>query len=159
MRQLEINTKEYKTPILMTEQFYNQLSEKVQATCRKVDRVIGGAASEPFLLYAANVASADGSYFNRDIQEDVFQYDEQGVDSDDYSGADGRWDGLVDPWNEAFEAAVDQYIAGDWSAASSGLDSCLMLREWDGPALKLQDFIRSNGGKAPRGWKGFQELA
>ena len=156
---LEINTKEYKAPILMTEQFYNQLSEKVQATCRKVDRVIGGAASEPFLLYAANIASADGSFFNRDIEEDVFALDAEGNDSGEYGGSDGRWDAMVDPWNDDFEAAVDAYIAGDWSKASSGLASCLSDRPWDGPGLKLQEFIQSNGGQAPRGWKGFQELA
>jgi class 3 adenylate cyclase len=78
---LEEQTKEYKTPILMTEAFYNRLSEKMQASCRLVDRVIGGAASEPFKLYAATVASVEGStvpkpkfanFFDPSIEEDLF---------------------------------------------------------------------------------------
>jgi class 3 adenylate cyclase len=157
---LEIQTKEYKAPILMSEAFFNQLSEPVQKTCRKVDRVLAGAASEPFMLYAANVASVDGSFFDRGIEEDVFVTDEQGEEDGtaDASGADGRWDALVDPWNDEFETAVDAYIAGDWAAASKSLSASLDERPWDGPALKLQEFIRANGGKAPRGWKGYQEI-
>lgn len=158
---LEMNTKEYKTPILMTEAFYNQLSEPVQKTCRKVDRVLTSASPEPFYLYAANVAADDaGSYFNRSIVEDVFVLDDQGLEDGkaDASGADGRWDGMVDPWNDEFEAAVDSYVAGDWAAASKSLRSCLSTRPWDGPALKLQDFMQAAGGSAPGGWKGYQEL-
>ena len=35
------------------------------------------------------------------------------------AGSDpSRWLEFVDPWNDDFEAAVDQYIAGDWSAAA-----------------------------------------
>jgi len=158
---LEMNTKEYKTPILMTEAFYNQLSEPVQKTCRKVDRVLTSASPEPFYLYAANVAADDdGSYFTRSIVEDVFVLDEQGLEDGkaDASGADGRWDAMVDEWNDEFEAAVDAYVAGDWAAASKSLRSCLSTRSWDGPALKLQAFMQAEGGSAPRGWKGYQEL-
>ena len=155
-----MNTNEYKTPILMTEAFYNQLSEPVQKTCRKVDRVMASQASEPFMLYAANVASVDGSYFDRGIEEDVFVMDAQDEEDGtaDASGADGRWEGMIDPWNEEFEQAVDQYIAGNWSEASKMLRSCLGERPWDGPAIKLQEFIQSNGGSAPRNWKGYQDL-
>ena len=157
---LEMNTKEYKTPILMTEAFYNQLSEPVQKTCRKVDRVLHDLAPEPFYLYAANVANVDGSYFDRGIQEDVFALDAQGNENGkaDASGADGRWDGMIDPWNTEFEAAVDAYVAGDWAAASKMLASCLSTRSWDGPALKLQAFMQSQGGSKPAGWKGYQTL-
>lgn len=69
---LEEVTKEYKTPILMSEAFYNRLSPEVQTTCRLVDRVKYSGIDEPFKLYAANVASTEGNYFDRDLEEDVF---------------------------------------------------------------------------------------
>jgi class 3 adenylate cyclase len=80
---LEEQTKEYKTPILMTEAFYNRLSPKMQASCRLIDRVSGGAAAEPFKLYAATVASIEApaeiipkpkfaNFFDPKIEEDIF---------------------------------------------------------------------------------------
>ena len=72
------------------------------------------------------MASAEGSYFDRDIKENVwpegvsplegFKAQEGGEGA---AGSDpSRWLEFVDPWNDDFEAAVDQYIAGDWSAAA-----------------------------------------
>lgn len=70
---LEEQTKEYKTPILMSQAFYDQLSENWQQTCRRVDRVRWEGLSEPFDIYAANVASVEGNYFDPSIREDVHE--------------------------------------------------------------------------------------
>ena len=72
------------------------------------------------------MASEEGSYFDRGIKENVwpegvsplegFKAKEGGEGA---AGSDpSRWLEFVDPWNDDFEAAVDQYIAGDWSAAA-----------------------------------------
>ena len=219
---LEANTKEYKTPILMTEQFYNQLSEPVQKTCRKVDRVIGGAATEPFDLYAANVSKTAAILQSRVVWllASVFPSDlrtflhhrwpaQKGAISTVTSrrmcgrrvclrsrasrrrrAARGllgvtphggwsssirgtttsrrRWTStlLVTGARPRCAPAPRQGLSSRigrlmrvWCWVQAGLRTCLADRPWDGPGLKLQAFIKEQGGKAPRGWKGYQELA
>jgi class 3 adenylate cyclase len=184
---LEENTKVYNTPILMTESFFNRLSEQAQATCRLVDRVSHQLASEPFKLYAANVASTDGCYFDRDLEEDVVLEDpeESGegslvasgksnadamMEEGDQSAAtevvsgDGpmtatQYTALVDDWNDQFESGVEAYIKGDWGPALSILKECMESRPWDGPGQKLISFMEEENGKAPKSWQGFAELS
>lgn len=154
---LEMNTKEYKTPILMSEQFYNKLSADVQKTIRKVDRVMGGALTEPFDLYAANVANLEGNFFAPSVKEYVFKYTWQD-DTKTYGDApevktvngqdapeeitQGPLESMIDDWNDGFEEAVEQYISGDWPTATAGLQACLAERPWDGPTQKLLKFMK-----------------
>lgn len=164
---LEMNTKEYVTPILLSEQMYDQLSDNWKKTCRKIDRVIGGAITEPFDLYAANVASTDGNFFDPSLKEDVYDLKWNAEDGQYGDGMgnnvkpiDGTewpesWKGMVDPWNDGFEKAVDQYLKGDWPTATASLKACLEDRPWDGPSLFLLQFMK----ETPKAdFKGYGEL-
>jgi len=163
---LEASTKVYKVPILVSQAFYNELSENIQKGCRKVDRVKVDGIAEPFNIYAPNVANVDGNFFDPSIVEDVYEIelsDEQTValtfgkdGAEDPRENDERWRLLVDGWNEDFEAAVESYLDRDWDAAKTQLLECLSSRPWDGPSLKLMAYMRQMG--SPQGWQGFAEL-
>jgi class 3 adenylate cyclase len=153
---LEESTKIYDTPILMTEAFYNRLSEPVQKTCRLVDRVSHTLAPEPFKLYAANVASQEGNFFDRDLQEEVFVLDaeasgegsllsnKKSSNADAMLDADGDGDGDApsqdDDQVETTGMSLEQLAAcvdtTDWTDQfESGVESYIK-GDW-GPALNI----------------------
>lgn len=173
---LEMNTKEYKTPILLSEAFYNQLSPAAQKTCRRVDRVIGGAITEPFDLYAANVGNNEGNHFDPKVKEWVYSKYMWDPDANNGKGEyappkatkqvhgqaevdsalpDDPLALLEDEWNKDFEEAVSQYLNGDWPTATAGLQACLQERPWDGPTQKLLQFMQET---PKEDFKGYAKL-
>lgn len=179
--ELEATTRAYGTPILITETVYGKLSDEWKQTCRKVDRVVAEGGSEPFDVYAANVASIEGNYWDPSIKEDVWPIVEDVEITEKRhfamkqieTGAlqklpkklrvieDERWKNWVDDWNDGFEAGVELYIAGKWVAAKAALEEVLATREWDGPTQKILNYMKNScapGGQAPDGWEGFSRL-
>jgi len=129
---LEAATKQFDCSILVSEQFYNRMSEKYQRNMRKVDRVKVVGASWPMILYA---------------------YDEGEDEGNAVLAKKNRFSAEMD-------SAVDKYISGEWKDAKKLLFSCLGSRNNDIAATKMIDFMASagRGDNPPDGWEGFREL-
>ena len=106
---------------------------------------MGGAVTEPFDIYVANVANVEGNFFDPTIKEWVYskmwlpetgEYGEPPKTKQVYgqdaapAAAPDQMELLVDDWNTNFEEAVGQYIDGDWPTATAGLQACLAERPW-----------------------------
>lgn len=129
---LEAATKQFDCSILVSEQFFNRMSEKYQRNMRKVDRVKVVGASWPMILYA---------------------YDEGEDEGNAVLAKKNRFSAEMDQ-------AVDKYISGEWKDAKKLLFSCLGSRNNDIAATKMIDFMASvgRGDNPPDGWEGFREL-
>ena len=57
-------------------------------------------------------------------------------------------------WNEV----MDSYINGDWNKAKILLDKVKKMREFDGPAKTLHNFLKDNNFESPKNWEGFRVL-
>jgi len=147
---LEIATKLYKVPLLMTDAFREHLSPTVQRLCRRVDRIKVPDASMPMDLYTYDVRAFD-------LEDMTWPA------LDKHGGASffSQFPPATRPeWARAFQAAVSAYAAGDWGTASSLLLLCQREVPDDGPTERVLAFMRQQGGEemvCPQTWKGYRE--
>ena len=76
--------------------------------------------------------------------------------------------GVQDGWRAAFDAGVQSYLSGDWSASIASLNRAELLYgqgdKRDGPTKSLLDQMAARGNSAPNDWipeaqtRGFRQL-
>ena len=57
-----------------------------------------------------------------------------------------------------FNDGVQDYVAGDWSAAKSNLSEALKIMPLDGPTRTLYRVLKSYDFRAPQNWRGYRAL-
>ena len=65
----------------------------------------------------------------------------------------------IDPlFMQAFNNAVQEYIAGDWAEAKTFLEDALQRYPEDGPSKILMRVVANAKFKSPADWKGYRAL-
>nr|BCL77499.1 bifunctional adenylyl cyclase/cAMP phosphodiesterase [Cycas revoluta] len=127
---LEAATKQYGVTLLISETVIANLTKSsLRDSCRKLDRVTVKGSAAPLTLYTYDMPS--------------FQKDLKGNPQD---------------YKNLFEAAVDDYIVGNWHESCDKLKECARLWPSDKPASILLDFMASHRNIVPSNWKGYREL-
>ena len=57
-----------------------------------------------------------------------------------------------------FNDVVQDYVAGDWSAAKKNLNAALKIMPLDGPTRTLYRVLKSYDFRAPADWRGYRAL-
>jgi len=160
---LEAATKQFGTPILISDSIYSLLSDPTRRLCRLVDRVTVKGSAHPVRLYTFDVpdiASRGGT-----LPDDTAVWDQQASTEHFFSR-------LVPPsTTRAFrllhKKAVELYLGGpdgchaNWVGAVVALRQCLEQRPEDGPSQAVLHVIQSScqaDGSAPAGWPGYRAL-
>jgi class 3 adenylate cyclase len=130
---LESSTKGYGVPLLLSGTFYNNLSKKMKAQCRKVDRVIVPATKDIFDLFCVDI---------------------------DPPAKSATFPGIK-RYTKQFEAGIAAYVSGNWAAAVAVFQKCLELWPQDDCARSILWYLSRYNFRAPTGpdpWLGYREL-
>eukprot|EP00753_Platysulcus_tardus_P015585 PLAT5105.1.p1 GENE.PLAT5105.1~~PLAT5105.1.p1 ORF type:complete len:852 (+),score=467.46 PLAT5105.1:115-2670(+) len=151
---LQDETKNYKVPLILSNNFYDLLSPVAQARCRLIDRVMFKGSSTPISMYTFDITDYP---------------DELSATADDGSRRE-KADFLNDPEVAPLQASLPDgflelygrmtkiYLDGRWAEAKPLLEQALEMMPGDGPALLLQEFMEGHGWEAPPTWEGYREM-
>eukprot|EP01137_Pigoraptor_chileana_P002585 Opistho-2@41641 len=135
---LEGATKQYGVDILISGQFYSLLSPDLQELCVKVDHVTLKGSKSPIYLYTLNAhLVAEGQRMGMCV-----------IDT-----PPGETSKLA---RYSQDAAVEEYIKGDWVRAKELLVLADSLKTPYGRVLN--SFMEANNFVPPKDWKGYREL-
>jgi len=151
---LEAATKQFRTPLLLSGDFYDSLSARARRRCRLIDRVTVKGSEQPMGLYTCDIVNFPESFGEP-------KYDDQGNRLDfDFDGSEmnALQEDLPQNFLNDFSGAVSHYLAGDWPKAQEELESLLEKKPKDGPSLSLLKVLEKHNFKAPNDWRGFREL-
>lgn len=182
---LESSTKAYGVPLLLSQAFYELLSEDAQQFCRQVDRIKKSAKEEPLGLYTydsdifidwadilkrrayrATALHGENAIFDPTVTADGKPIMNSVVKIPAYDS--GVWESDVDlielrhlvnrDMRAVWEIGFEHYINGDWSKAKEiFLRTNEMGGGSDGPSKFLLSVIEDNHGVAPKHWAGYRE--
>ncbi|XP_057871738.1 uncharacterized protein LOC131078100 [Cryptomeria japonica] len=127
---LEAATKQYGVCLLISETVVANLTKSsLRDSCRKLDRVTVKGSAEPMLLY-----TYDMPFLQKDLK------------------------GSPQVYKSLFEAAIDNYIIGNWTESSKKLNQCIQMWPTDRPATLIAKYMASHNNVVPAAWKGYREL-
>jgi class 3 adenylate cyclase len=173
---LESSSKQYGVPILVSQNFFDLMTEEGKGSCRRLDIVTVKGSEVPIGIYTYDC-----------LQTRVFKSkrakkakDESNIDdippifldsrNDTFEVFERDYDMLalrahITPeFLETFKTGLDYYLAGDWVSARGYLEKATALMAevptmpGDGPSLTLLRYMEAHGWQAPSSWKGFRPL-
>eukprot|EP00241_Pyramimonas_parkeae_P004274 CAMPEP_0114238114 /NCGR_PEP_ID=MMETSP0058-20121206/7752_1 /TAXON_ID=36894 /ORGANISM="Pyramimonas parkeae, CCMP726" /LENGTH=849 /DNA_ID=CAMNT_0001350203 /DNA_START=611 /DNA_END=3157 /DNA_ORIENTATION=- len=162
---LEAATKQFGTPLLLTEDFANILTPNTRAKCRQIDRVTVKGSIQPMGLFTYDV-DVDKQVI--DMQADVYQKDPEAFtgSNQDYEDEFEEHPDCVETrgWTQdfldKFAMGFTAYRDGDWQTAKAILKECETMRIGgpnnepikDGPSSSLLRVMEEENFKAPVEW-------
>jgi class 3 adenylate cyclase len=174
---LEELTKEYGTPILISGEFYDCLSNHVKGVCRKLDTINIKGKEDPLRVYTPNISDKGIFYpdfspikiYNLKLKE-TFAFKKL-VKREMARG------NLVGPslyqndvdislltcFNNQeflgyFNTAIQAYERGDREMSKDYFEKAKVIVPKDGPTLSIYEFMKSNVFEKPDGWNGVRTL-
>ncbi len=178
---LETATNIYSVDILMSNYFYDLLSDDMKTYCRKIDIVTVKGSVEPLTLYTVDInknikpgksiSKKDRlslrerrQYFNSKKNKLWEKYKKSNLSIGKLYIKQSR--GLRETlktikckmFYTSFEDGLSEYIDGNWDEAYQNLLKARYLYKNDGPTKTLLDFIKANKCIKPHNWKGYREL-
>ena len=178
---LETATNIYSVDILMSNYFYDLLSDDMKIYCRKIDIVTVKGSVEPLTLYTVDInknikpgkliSKKDRlslrerrQYFMSKKNKLWEKYKKSNLSIGKLYIKQSR--GLRETlktvkckmFYTSFEDGLSEYIDGNWDEAYQNLLKARYLYKNDGPTKTLLDFIKMNGCIKPNNWKGYREL-
>ena len=164
---LEAATKQFRTPILLSEHFVALLSPSTQARVREIDRVCVKGSNQPVSLFTydcdmSRVAfpeegSMKAEYRSFSDREFVQEFDE----NPDIVATKTSTPEFLARFGEGYQAYKD----GDWGKAKSILSRIIEEKTdstgahcGDGPSLTLMGVMEEYNFQAPSSWKGYRDL-
>ncbi|GBG32422.1 Adenylate cyclase, terminal-differentiation specific [Hondaea fermentalgiana] len=150
---LEAATKQFRTPLLLSEDFFDALSSKARKRCRKIDRVTVKGSIQPMGLFTCDIVDFPDTFGEP-------QYDGKRRLMFDFEGPEMDFiqSSLPENFLSNFSDAVAAYCSGDWAAAKRMLDNVLVEKPGDGPTLSLLSVMEEFDYESPSNWKGYREL-
>jgi|GEM_PF-2019334 len=152
---LEAATKQFRTPLLLSEDFFDGLSDGARKLCRKIDKVTVKGSLQPMGLFTCDIVTYPKTFAE-------IKFDESGnriafdFKSDEMKAIS---DGLPPNFLSNFKVGIDAYLQGDWDKALTCLNNLLVEKPDDGPTIALLQVMQDQfGNKAPENWPGFREL-
>lgn len=159
---LEAATKQFGTPLLLSQDFVSILSPKAESHVREIDAVTVKGSTRPIGLYTFDVHTADippqpdAPSASRRIASMADEFTEH---PDILSVQAG------DPaFKATFKRGFAAYKKGDWPTARAELEKTLEMissggsKALPGPSEGLLRVMEGHGYQAPASWKGFREL-
>ena len=151
---LEAATKQFRTPLLLSEDFYDRLSSQARKRCRQIDKVTVKGSLQPMGLFTCDIVNFIPHFAEPEVLSDgtraPFDFDGQEMNAVQAGLPDGFFDKCKD--------AMQLYLAGDWELCKQQLEEILVTKPEDGPTVSLLAVLEGYGYKAPENWKGFREL-
>jgi class 3 adenylate cyclase len=135
---LEAATKQYGVSMLLSEAFYNQLSEETKSQCRPLDRVTLKGSAVPMNLYTHDL---QGNQSNLPVN--VLPESRKNFPVENTTNAN------IPLWKTIFMT----YIGGFWEKCKEDLIIYRTANPDDSPSLVLWDFLRSQNFVMPEEWK------
>ena len=173
---LESSSRQYGTPLLVSQNFFDLMSVEGQSKCRRLDVVTVKGSEVPIGIYTYDClqdqlfrskrSQKAGSKKNEEENATNFYTntaDLHEVFEKDYDLVTLRKHITPEFLNE-FKQGVDTYLQGDWTAARKYLEKASELmsqvpsKTGDGPSLTLLRYMEAHGWQAPSSWKGFRPL-
>lgn len=169
---LEAATKQFRTPILISEDFASILSPDVRRKCRQIDRVTVKGSIKPMGLLTFDVddqkipdpdisqgvySSAEDETLSFDVDKKYRAEFEEHPDITNVHAVD-------DAYLRKFEEGYRAYEDGKWDLAKEIITACQKRNDVlgqpteDGPSTSLLEVMAAHNFKAPEGWNGFREL-
>jgi len=158
---LEAATKQFGTPLLLSEDFVTILSKNASEHVRQIDAVTVKGSLRPIGLFTVDTNTEDvhpepevpsASIGLSDMANEFLEHpDILAVHSSEAE--------FTAEFNKGFQA----YKAGDWTTARTHLEKTVALhnagsRALVGPTNCLLGVLAANNYTAPAGWRGFREL-
>jgi len=169
---LEAATKQFRSTILISEDFASILSPDVKRKCRQIDCVTVKGSIKPMGLFTFDVddqkiPEADisgGFYTTADEETCSFDLDEKyRAEFEDHPDITRVW-AVNDTYLRRFEEGYKAYSDGNWALAKQIVTECQKRKDVlgndteDGPSTTLLEVMESYNFQAPDGWNGFREL-
>ena len=176
---LEAATKQFRTPILLSENFVDLLSRSALQTVRAIDVVTVKGSNQPMGLYtfdvdltavennpAALTLNSPTEEVKKEEENDILtfshhDYTDEFKENPDITKVHNATPAFLSKFNEAFEA----YKAGDWSKSKEIIDSIINERVdsngqpvKDGPSETLLEVMGAHNFSAPSDWQGYRAL-
>ena len=151
--QLEAGTKQFGVPLLLSSDFYENLSIHAKCFCRRLDRVTVKGRDTPMGLYTFDVSlsASDSIAFAPALMEDKW------VDFGDAVFAQLQG-GVPGVFFDIFRTGIDSYLAGDWAKAKLCLENAVTLKPRDGPSNAILKRMAARNYLAPSDWRGHRAL-
>lgn len=174
---LESSSRQYGTPLLLSQNFYDLMSDYGRAKCRRLDVVTVKGSEVPIGIYTYDCLqdqlfrskrshkaaqkndgkdSSNTQFFTSSAEmHEVFEKDYDLVTLRKH---------VTEEFESEFKQGVDTYLQGDWPTARKYLEKANELmaqvpsKAGDGPSLTLLRYMEAYGWQAPSSWKGFRPL-
>lgn len=170
---LEAATKQFGVPLLLSEDFVNICSARVQPQCRQIDRVTVKGSIQPMGIFTfdTNVDEVSEPSPNTDPttpaeaeSNSFIHYEDEFLEHPDIVTLRK---GVSMEFLSEFARGFKLYHAGQWEKAAevlrvtargTGRRNSNGVQPGDGPSLSLLEVMKAHDFKAPAGWKGYREL-
>jgi class 3 adenylate cyclase len=183
---LETSSKQYGVPLLMSQNFYELMSDDGRSYCRRLDVITVKGSEVPIGIYTYDVqqnqqflmkknhingrhgtGGGGGSKSKKALNEPQFlsiAHDTSEVFEKDYDMVTLR-NHLPTDFKQIFNEGLELYLQGDWTTAKGFFEKATqMMKEipffekGDGPSNTLLRYMENHGWQAPSSWKGFRPL-
>ena len=169
---LEAATKQYRSLLLISNDFMEYASKETREYCREIDRVTVKGSMKPVGLFTIDMDLSKieinrnepnnkrkSLMLRKSIREKVINPSEQlnELFETDIELIKVLWD-CKGKFKELFTEAFNKYIEGDWTSAKHYLQTCLEMRTGDGPSIVLMGVMEAGEFKKPTDWQGFRIL-
>lgn len=154
---LEAATKQFRTPLLISESLVESLSPAAKSFVRCIDRVTVKGSIEPMRLYTYDITNYDAALGEAYEQHTPVDFLAQADFAND-AGCKHLHDGIHADFFKTFARGADAYFAGNWGDARAALEDAMRLKPEDGPSTTLLEVMEREQFVAPADWPGYRAL-
>jgi class 3 adenylate cyclase len=182
---LETSSKQYGVPLLMSQNFYELMSDEGRSYCRRLDVITVKGSEVPIGIYTYDVqqnqlfakmpilrkgpgkGNGNVNKSKKGINDPQFlsiANETSEVFEKDYDMITLR-NHLPVGFKETFNEGLELYLQGDWATArgffekaSQQMSQIPFFEKGDGPSNTLLRYMENHGWQAPSSWKGFRPL-
>jgi class 3 adenylate cyclase len=169
---MEAASRQFGVAVLMTESFFELMSNEAQSVCRRLDIVTVKGSAQPMPIYTYD------TFQNQEFPEllapkntDLSLASLLKKQADNYTTREWTTDrdllqlrGLATPaFNEKFKEGINAYLAANWAKARQLLEECDKMMEksdrgGDGPSQTILGYMRNRAWQCPPEWQGYRPL-
>jgi hypothetical protein len=169
---LEAATKQYKSLLLISNDFMEYASKETRRYCREIDRVTVKGSVKPIGLFTVDLDLASLVVAEPPPKDKRSSFEERKSLMAKIKDSSEKMHELLDrdkdlngalrlckgDFKDTFDQGFANYIAGEWKEAKGYFDKCLEMRPGDGPSLVLLHVMGNDEFEKPESWQGYRVL-